>query len=429
MQRFDYPKPADWATLLQRPAADWGPFRAAVTPVLAAVRTTGDTALRSYTQQYDGVAVSDFRVPEAALAGASAEVSAELFAAIGVAIQNVRAFHEAQRPQPVLVETQPGVHCRLEYRPIERVGLYVPGGSAPLFSSLIMLGVPAVLAACKTIVVCSPPQPNGQVHPAVRAIAQVLGLREVFAVGGAQAIAALAYGTASVPKVDKIFGPGNAYVAAAKQLVQLDGTATDLPAGPSEVLVVADAAANPVHVAADLLSQAEHGPDSQVVLVTDNNALLEAVLKEVARQVAELPRREIAQAALQHARAILVHNLAEAMAFSNAYAPEHLILNVAEPEALAQEVRHAGSVFLGRHTPESVGDYASGTNHTLPTHGYARAYSGVGLGAFLKTVTFQQLSAAGLKALGPHVIHLAEAEGLAAHANAVRYRVSSAQDV
>lgn len=427
MQTYRFPEPAAWGPLLARPAAAESPAVAArVQEIFAQVAVSGDDALRQLAQELDKAAVADLRVSAAELAAAGALVPAALQAAIRQAKANIETFHAAQRVVEAPVETQPGVRCWRRSVPVQRVGLYVPGGSAPLFSTLLMLGVPARLAGCPEIVVCTPPQADGTVSPVILFVAQLLGITTVVKAGGAQAVAALALGTASVPAVDKIFGPGNRYVTAAKQLAAARyGVAIDMPAGPSEVLVVADASANPAFVAADLLSQAEHGPDSQVVLLTDSEDILSKVQAEVETQLAALPRRDVAARALAESRAVLLPGPAELLDFSNQYAPEHLILAVAEPEALAAGVTNAGSVFLGHLTPEAVGDYASGTNHTLPTSGFARQYSGVSLDSFVKKITYQRLTAAGVQALAPVVETMAEAEGLHAHARAVALRRES----
>ncbi len=414
-----------WDPLLARPAADAAALESRVRPLLDRVRAEGDRALLDLTRRFDGVELDGIRVPEEALDAAAAEVPQSLKDALATAAANVRRFHEAQQEGEVRVETQPGVECWRRSVPIERVGLYVPGGSAPLVSSLVMLAVPAQVAGCREVVVCSPPGPDGEVPAAIRYAARLLGATAVVRLGGAQAVAAMAYGTASVPRVDKIFGPGNSYVTAAKQLVARDGVAIDLPAGPSEVLVVADSGANPAWVAADLLAQAEHGPDSQVVLVTTDARLPARVEAALVEQLATLPRADVARQALQHARAVVVDSLDEALAVSEHYAPEHLILALDDADQFAARVSQAGSVFIGALSPESVGDYASGTNHTLPTGGYARAYSGVSLDSFVRKVTFQRLTADGLAALGPTVETLARAEGLEAHARAVTLRLDA----
>jgi histidinol dehydrogenase len=427
MQFYSSPEPSAWPALLQRPAAAEAPQVAArVRALFEQVRTGGDAALLDLATELDKASLTGLVVSETEFAAASAQVPAELQAAIQQAKANIEAFHAAQRESELRVETMPGVVCSRRTVPVQRVGLYVPGGTAPLFSTLLMLGVPARLAGCPEVVVCTPPQSDGTVSPVILFVAQLLGIEKVVKAGGAQAIAALAMGTASVPAVDKIFGPGNRYVTAAKQLAAAEfGVAIDMPAGPSEVLVIADSSAKPAFVAADLLSQAEHGPDSQVIVLSDSNEVLEQVQVEITRQLATLPRRDVAAQALETSRAILLPDAAAMLAFSNQYAPEHLILATDNAEALASQVTNAGSVFLGHFTPEAVGDYASGTNHTLPTSGYARQYSGVSLDSFIKKITFQRLTTAGLRSIGPVVETMAEAEGLAAHARAVSVRLAS----
>ena len=427
MQFYSYPELSAWPALLQRPATAEAPQVAArVRALFEQVRTGGDAALLDLAIELDKAALTSLVVSEAEFAAAAAQVPAGLQAAIRQAKANIEAFHAAQREPELRVETMPGVVCSRRAVPVQRVGLYVPGGTAPLFSTLLMLGVPARLAGCPEVVVCTPPQSDGSVSPVILFVAQLLGIEKVVKAGGAQAIAALAMGTASVPAVDKIFGPGNRYVTAAKQLAAGEfGVAIDMPAGPSEVLVIADASANPAFVAADLLSQAEHGPDSQVIVLSDSREVLEQVQVEITRQLATLPRRDVAAKALETSRAILLPDAAAMLAFSNQYAPEHLILATDNAETLATQVTNAGSVFLGHLTPEAVGDYASGTNHTLPTSGYARQYSGVSLDSFIKKITFQRLTAAGLRGIGPVVEIMAEAEGLAAHARAVSVRLAA----
>lgn len=421
MQHILYPDMQNADTLLIRPSGDLSVYREKAAGMLAAIRREGDAAVRRFSLQFDGQEPA--AVTEAAFEQAEAGLSPALKAAIRQAYANIRAFHAAQQEDMAPVETMPGVLCWRRSVPIERVGLYIPGGTAPLFSTVLMLGVPAQLAGCPDVVLCTPPQPNGEVHPAVLFSAALCGIRKVFSIGGVPAIGAMAYGTETVPRVWKIFGPGNPWVTAAKQLVSLDGVAIDLPAGPSEVAIVADAAANPAFVAADLLSQAEHGADSQVLLISDSESLLQAVAAELNRQMADLPRQEIARQAIAHSKALLVDSLEEAMDWVNLYAPEHLILQTQQPEQLAEQVVNAGSVFLGPYTPESAGDYASGTNHTLPTGGYARAYAGVSLDSFVKKITFQQITEKGLEKLGPAIVEMANAEGLAAHARAVTLRM------
>ena len=425
MQLYSYPDPSTWPALQQRAATAEAPQVAArVRAIFGQVREGGDAALLSLASELDKASMTSLLVSEAEFAAAASQVPADLQAAIRQARANIEAFHAAQREPELRVETMPGVACSRRAVPVQRVGLYVPGGSAPLFSTLLMLGVPARLAGCPQVVVCTPPQSDGTVSPVILFVAQLLGISTVVKAGGAQAIAALALGTVSVPAVDKIFGPGNRYVTAAKQLAAAEfGVAIDMPAGPSEVLVIADETANAAFVAADLLSQAEHGPDSQVVVLCNSAAMLDEIRAETTRQLATLPRRDVAALALENSRAILLPDAAAMLAFSNQYAPEHLILATDEADALAKEVTNAGSVFLGHLTPEAVGDYASGTNHTLPTSGYARQYSGVSLDSFIRKITFQRLSPVGLRALGPLVETMAEAEGLVAHARAVTLRL------
>ena len=434
MKTTNYPKREDWKALLVRPTQNNTDIKQSVLAILDAVYKNGDKALRELTEKFDGFAPTDFQVSAKVLAEAENELDESLKSAIQTALKNIQTFHETQRETLHVVETMPGVNCWRKSLPIGRVGLYVPGGTAPLFSSLLMLGIPAKIAGCKEIVVCTPPDKNGMVHPAIRYVAHLLGFTKVYAAGGAQAIAAMAYGTESIPKVDKIFGPGNSYVTLAKQLVQEVGVAIDMPAGPSEVLVIADAQSNPDFVAADLLSQAEHGADSQVVLVVSDAAgeastFVKNTQEAIDRQLAALPRKEVAAKALSESRIIRFKTDEEAISFSNAYAPEHLILANTSAEALSEKVSQAGSVFIGAYSCESAGDYASGTNHTLPTNGYARNYSGVSLDSFLKKITFQKLTAEGLQNLGPTVEIMAEAEQLQAHKNAVTIRLNALKDV
>ena len=396
--------------------------------IIAAVRRDGDEALIRLARELDQAVLTALRVSEDEAKSAEAALPAQARAAIETAITNVRRFHEAQSTPPVRVETAPGVVCERISKPLDAVGLYVPAGTAPLPSTAIMLGVPSAIAGCPIRILCTPPRPDGRADPAVVVAARACGVQEIFKAGGAQAIAAMAYGTASIPKVAKIFGPGNAWVTAAKALVAADpeGAALDLPAGPSEVLVVADSRADPRFVALDLLSQAEHGPDSHVVLVTPDEALVARVEAEIDAALRTLPRRAIIEQALRHSVAILVSDLTEAIAVANSYAPEHLILQVTEPRAVVADVSTAGSVFLGRWTPESVGDYCSGTNHVLPTYGYARAYSGLSVADFQRRMTLQEVSLSGLRGLAPTVLALAGLEGLDAHARAVTVRLEAA---
>lgn len=416
------------SALLQRPAvADDAAIRKAVAEIIAEVRERGDSALRELTEQYDRARVDDFRVTANEISAAAAQLTQEQVDAIDLAIRNVRRFHEQQRPAPLLVETMPGVVCERVSHALDAVGLYVPAGTAPLPSAAIMLAVPAAIAGCPTKVLCTPPRPDGRADPAVLVAATRAGVKEIYKIGGAQAIAAMAYGTESVPKVWKVFGPGNAWVTSAKALVSGDpaGAAIDMPAGPSEVLVIADSTASAEFVASDLLSQAEHGVDSQVVLVTTCSELAVEVVAQLDQQLAELSRAKIAAESLKHARVFIVPDLDTAISVSNRYAPEHLILQVENPRELLPELRNAGSVFVGPWTPESVGDYCSGTNHVLPTYGFARTYSGLGLDQFMRQMTVQELSREGLASIGDAVVSLAGLEGLDAHAEAVRRRLRS----
>lgn len=416
---------ADWQEVLSRPAFEAEDLEKRVSKILGKVKKNGDKALRKYTEEFDGVRVKDPRVSNAEIEEATNLLPEELKNSIELAANNIRKFHGAQLVQEEHIETMPGVECWRKSVAIEKVGLYIPGGSAPLFSTILMLGIPAVIAGCTEIILCSPPGKDGKLNPAILFAAKTVGITTIFKVGGVQAIAAMAYGTQSIPAVYKIFGPGNQYVTCAKQLVQRSGVAIDMPAGPSEVAVFADETANPAFVAADLLSQAEHGPDSQVILVSTSEAVLQKCMEETSRQTTLLPRKEIAAKALEHSRYILARSEEEAIELLNEYAPEHLILASANAERQAERVTNAGSVFIGHYSPESVGDYASGTNHTLPTNGYARSYSGVSVDSFVKKITFQKLSVEGLKNIGAAVKTMAEAEGLDAHARAVGVRLQT----
>ncbi len=426
ISRWNELGPDERRVLLRRPAmANDARIRATVKAIIAEVRRDGDSALARLTEQYDGAQLDELRVGTAEIDDAAAALTTAEVAAIDLAIANVRRFHEAQMPAPVTVETMPGVVCERVTHPIEAVGLYVPAGTAPLPSAAIMLAVPAAIAGCPVRVLCTPPRPDGTADPSVLVAAQRAGVSEVYKVGGAQAVAAMAYGTATVPKVAKIFGPGNAWVTCAKAVVSgdPDGAAIDMPAGPSEVLVIADHSASAEFVASDLLAQAEHGTDSQVVLVTTSESLARDVVGELDTQLETLSRADIARAALANSRVVIVGDLEAAVRVSNDYAPEHLILQVEEPRRLLAAVRNAGSVFVGPWTPESVGDYCSGTNHVLPTYGYARTYSGLGVDQFLRQMTVQELTRDGLEALGDAVVRLAGLEGLDAHAAAVTRRL------
>ncbi len=422
MQLIKFPEKQQWASILKRPVFDNTSLVGTVQSVLDAVKIEGDAAIKKYTAQFDGVELNEILVTEAEIAKAMALVSDELKAAIIQAVANIRKFHINQLAPVEVIETMPGVKCWRKSVGIEKVGLYIPGGSAPLFSTILMLGIPAQIAGCKEIVLCSPPNKSGELHPAILFAAQLVGITKIYKIGGVQAIAAMAYGTETVPQVYKIFGPGNQYVTCAKQLIQQQGIAIDMPAGPSEVCVLADATANPVFVAADLLSQAEHGADSQVLLVTDSLTIANQVQIELTNQLEKLSRKELAIKALNNSTYILIKDINEGIELVNAYAAEHLIIACENPENISNQVYNAGSIFLGNYSPESVGDYASGTNHTLPTNGYAKAYSGVSVDSFVKKITYQQLSPAGLNNIASIVELMAEAEGLDAHANAVRVR-------
>ena len=423
MKQYKYPTPDKWDAILKRPTFDFAEIRSRVEPILEAVKKDGDAALKMFTERFDKVILEDFSVSDAEIEAAKALVSDELKMAIQTAAANIKTFHSHQKSTPERIETMQGVTCWRKSVGIEKVGLYIPGGTAPLFSTILMLGIPAMIAGCKDIIFCTPPNRAGKIHPAILYTVDLLGINKIFKVGGAQAIAAMAFGTKTIPKVHKIFGPGNQYVTAAKQLVNQAGIAIDMPAGPSEVAVVADETAFPSFIAADLLSQAEHGEDSQVVFVTTSEAMQTKVQAEVEKQVKTLPRRAIAEAALVNSRSILLKNEAEVIDLINAYAPEHLILAVENDEALAEKIINAGSIFLGHYTPESVGDYASGTNHTLPTNGFAKAYSGVSLDSFVKKITYQKLTKQGLQNIGKTVEIMAAAENLEAHKRAVSIRL------
>ena len=423
MKQIKYPSREQWTDILRRPALNTENLFDTVRGIINRVRAEGDAAVIEYEATFDKAILTSLAVTEAELEEGVALVSEELKAAISLAKKNIETFHASQRFVGCKVETMEGVTCWQKAVGIEKVGLYIPGGTAPLFSTVLMLAVPARIAGCKEIVLCTPPDKNGKIHPAILFAAQMAGVSKIFKAGGVQAIAAMAYGTESVPKVYKIFGPGNQYVTAAKQLVSLRDVAIDMPAGPSEVEVLADDSANPVFVAADLLSQAEHGVDSQAVLITTSEKLQDDVMKEVERQLAELPRREIAEKSLANSKLILVKDMDEALELTNEYAPEHLIIETENYREIAERVINAGSVFLGSFSPESAGDYASGTNHTLPTNGYAKAYSGVSLDSFIRKITFQEIRPEGMKAIGPAIEIMAANEQLDAHKNAVSVRL------
>ena len=425
MKKILYPNQADWAEILKRPVLNMETLRGTVCEVLDKVKAEGDKAVIEYEERFDKVKLESLAVTDAEMKEAEAQVPIELKVAILLAQRNIYTFHKKQKFEGKKVETMEGVTCWQKAVGIEKVGLYIPGGTAPLFSTVLMLAVPARVAGCKEIVLCTPPNKEGKIHPAILYAAQVSGVSKIFKAGGVQAIGAMAYGTESVPKVYKIFGPGNQYVMAAKHQVSLHDVAIDMPAGPSEVEVIADETANPAFVAADLLSQAEHGVDRQVVLITTSEKLLHEVEYEVQHQLSRLPRWQMAEKSLANSKLILVKDMEEAIAMTNEYAPEHLIIETSNYMELAEKVVNAGSVFLGSYTPESAGDYASGTNHTLPTNGYAKAYSGVSLDSFIRKITFQEINREGIQNIGPAIEVMAANEQLDAHKNAVSVRLAS----
>ncbi len=418
------PNKTAWPQLLQRPAFDTRQLEGTVAAILEEVRLNGDAAVKKYALQFDKVELNELKITAGEINEAINLVDEKLKAAIKIARDNITAFHQSQKEAITQIETTSGVVCWRKSVGIDKVGLYIPGGTAPLFSTLLMLGIPAMLAGCKEVVVCTPPDKNGKINPVILYVAQLIGVKNIYKAGGVQAIGAMAYGTATITKVYKIFGPGNQYVTCAKQLVNATGIAIDMPAGPSEVAVYADETSNPAFVAADLLSQAEHGIDSQVILVANTVAVIDKVKVEIEKQLIQLSRMTIATKALEYARFIVIENTTVAFELLNEYAPEHLIIAADNALALAEKVSNAGSVFLGHYSPESAGDYASGTNHTLPTNGYAKAYSGVSLDSFVKKITFQQLSETGINNIGPAVEVMAAAEGLGAHKNAVTIRLN-----
>ncbi|REJ77301.1 MAG: histidinol dehydrogenase [Acidobacteria bacterium] len=426
MNVFIHPERTKWKDLVARPEDDASAILEKVREIVGEVRRSGDEALTRFTKRFDAYEGS-LRVSEEDMRAASNSVSLELQDAIVAAGKNIERFHAAQRTDDIKIETQPGVLCGTRKVPLEKVGIYVPGGTAPLFSTVMMLSIPARLAGCREIVMCTPPGADGTIHEAIFFCAAQFGVTSVFRVGGAQAIAAMAYGTETIPKVDKIFGPGNRYVTAAKMLAAADGVPIDMPAGPSEVAVIADAEADPEFVAADLLAQAEHGTDSQVILITDSKELVSSVREEIDRQLVNLPRREIAATALGNSRAVVLESVNAAVDFANQYAPEHLIVLTRDSESVSRQITNAGSIFIGEYSCESAGDYASGTNHTLPTNGFARSYSGVSLDSFQKQITYQKISRKGILSLGPVIETLAEAESLAAHKHAVTVRMRAAE--
>ena len=423
MKLYKNPAREDWNEIIRRPTKDYGSIEKQVRKILKKVKGSGDKAVKKFTKEFDGISRLDIKVTEQEINQAAASISPELKLAIQQAKENIERFHTTQKDNIIRTETMPGIQCWRRAVPIGKVGLYIPGGTAPLFSTVLMLGVPASIAGCPDIILCTPALRDGSVHPAILYTAQLCGISAIFKVGGAQAIGAMSYGTETIPAVYKIFGPGNSYVTIAKQLVQQEGIAIDMPAGPSEVLVLADETAVPAFVAADLLSQAEHGPDSQALLVTTSKILAVSVMEEIDKQVLQLPRKDITAKSLKHARVILLKDLETSMELVNLYAPEHLIIACSDAEGLAGQVKAAGSVFIGNYSPETAGDYASGTNHTLPTNGYAAMYSGVSLDSFVNKISFQQLSFEGLSNLAKTIITMAEAEGLEAHRNSVAIRL------
>ncbi len=424
MQIYHFPTKEEWPGILQRPQTDLSSLDKDVRKILERVKKKGDKAVRKDTKKFDKAYVQELLLSTEEIEDAIQQVPSSLRQAIEMAAANIETFHSRHAEQPEWTVTMPGILCSRRSVPIEKVGLYIPGGTAPLFSTVLMLGIPAKLAGCREVILCSPPDEFGRLHPAIIFAARLTGVTKIYKVGGVQAIGAMAYGTETIPAVYKIFGPGNQYVMHAKQIVQQEGVAIDMPAGPSEVCVIADESANPAFIAADLLSQAEHGKDSQVVLITTSEDILQGTLKEIEKQLRELSRREIAEGALKNSKVILVKDIPEAVQLSNAYAPEHLILACRETEKVSECVTNAGSVFLGNYSPEAAGDYASGTNHTLPTNGYAKAYSGVSVDSFVKKITYQKLSEGGLRSIADTVIEMARAEGLDAHAKAIEIRIN-----
>ena len=428
MKTIKYPKREDWSEILKRPTQTVDDIEATVNQIFEDVERNGDAAIQKYTSLFDGVELPDYMVSEEEIEAAINSVSPELKDAIQLAKANIEKFHTAQKTDTVLLETMNGVECWQQKRPIEKVGLYIPGGTAPLFSTVLMLTVPAKIAGCKEIVLCSPPNSEGKIANEILYTAQLCGVTKIFKVGGIQAIAGFTFGTETIPKVYKVFGPGNQFVTVAKQIATKYGVAIDMPAGPSELLVVADDAAVPAYVAADLLSQAEHGTDSQVILVSTSNKLINAVSEEIQKQLKELPRVEIASKAIDNSRSILVKDDQEALELINEYGPEHFIVCTSDDDFYVNNIANAGSVFVGNYTPESAGDYASGTNHTLPTNGFSKAYSGVNLDSFTKSITFQKISKEGIQNIGRSIELMAAAEGLQAHKNAVTLRLKDLEN-
>ncbi len=425
IKQFNYPKVSEWKSLCERPLQNQENLSEQVKSVFDEVKNNGDKALKFFTEKFDNVILNGLKVSEIEVDEANNLVPDELKSAIKLASENIRTFHGSQQEEKNIIETTEGVFCWRENRAIENIGIYIPGGTAPLFSTVLMLGIPATIAGCKNISLCSPPDKNGKINPAILFTANLIGIKNIYKIGGSQAIAALTFGTETIPKVDKIFGPGNQYVTAAKHLALNYNIAIDIPAGPSEVLVIADETSVPEFVASDLLSQAEHGTDSQVILLSNSDKIIKEINIEIEKQLSDLPRKEIAEIALQNSKSILLSSIDEAIEFSNYYAPEHLILAIANAENFTNKITNAGSVFLGNYSPESAGDYASGTNHTLPTNGFAKNYSGVSLDSFVKKITFQNITKTGIKNLGKTIEIMAEAEELMAHKNAVSIRLKS----
>ncbi len=429
MKTYKYPNNDTWKTLSERPVIKQNTLDEIVSGILYEVKSSKDKAIKNLTKRFDGITIENLKVSRSEIENAESLVCTDLKNAITMAKSNIETFHLTQNTNEAISETMEGIQCWRKNIGIEKVGLYIPGGSAPLFSTVLMLGIPAIIAECKEIVLCSPPDKNGKINPAILYAANLIGISKIYKVGGAQAIAAMAYGTETIPQVYKIFGPGNQFVTKAKELVQQSGIAIDMPAGPSEVLIIADNTGNPEFIAADLLSQAEHGADSQVILISDNEDIINQTSKALEKQLSELPRKEIATKALENSRSILLENLESCFEFSNTYAPEHLILASDNGEQFISSITNAGSVFIGNYSCESAGDYASGTNHTLPTNGFAKNYSGVSVDSFVKKITFQKLTAKGISNIGPAIEIMAEAEELYAHKNAVTLRLKSLQNV
>ena len=426
MELIYCPPKESWCKYIKRPSQKGLDIESIVRPIFSKIKKEGDQALYSYCEKFDQVSLSSLQITEKEIEEAVASISSKkLKDAINVAISNIHCFHKAQLKKEKIIETMEGIKCWTKLVPINRIGLYIPGGTSPLFSTMLMLGIPAKIAGCKEIIACSPPNYNGNINPVILYVSHLIGIKKIFKVGGAQAIASMTYGTETIPKVDKIFGPGNSFVTKAKELAQTLGVAIDLPAGPSEVMVIADKNANPSFVAADLLAQAEHGIDSQVILLSDDESLINSCMNELNNQLKALPRKKIIEESLKQSKAILFKNLEECMEFSNYYAPEHLVIATDNSFELSKKIENAGSVFLGLFSCESAGDYATGTNHTLPTNGFARNYSGVSTESFMKRITFQNISKKGIQNIGKHVEIMAENEGLQAHKNAIRLRINS----